>query len=91
MIALNQMFRTLQIAVINGVWNIYRSTMSQGGGTPSAGNATILHAGKVFIQRDYSDGTSVKFHTRLPPELEGMVGNQILFLRMIANSLSLAD
>lgn len=28
---------------------------------------------KVFIQRDYSDGTSVKFQTRFPPELEGRV------------------
>lgn len=28
---------------------------------------------KVFIQRDYSDGTGVKFQTRFPPELEGRV------------------
>lgn len=28
---------------------------------------------KIFIQRDYSDGTSVKFQTRFPPELEGRV------------------
>lgn len=28
---------------------------------------------KVFVQRDYSDGTSVKFQTRFPPELEGRV------------------
>lgn len=77
MIAFNQMFRTLQITVIDEIWNLYRSTMSQGGGTPSAGNPTILHAGKVFIQRDYSDGTSVKFHTRLPPELEGMIERHV--------------
>ena len=47
--------------------------MSQsGGGTPSA-----LHTGfnKVFIQRDYSEGTAVKFHTRLPSELEGLVSH----------------
>lgn len=47
--------------------------MSQGGaGTP--GTTTALQGGnKVFIQRDYSEGTSVKFHTRLPSELEGLV------------------
>lgn len=28
---------------------------------------------KVFIQRDYSEGTMVKFQTRFPPELEGRV------------------
>lgn len=31
---------------------------------------------KVFIQRDYSDGTSVKFQTRFPPELEGRIERQ---------------
>lgn len=28
---------------------------------------------KIFIQRDYSEGTMVKFQTRFPPELEGRV------------------
>lgn len=28
---------------------------------------------KIFVQRDYSDGTSVKFQTRFPSELEGRV------------------
>ncbi|XP_070539887.1 golgin subfamily A member 7-like [Ptychodera flava] len=28
---------------------------------------------KVFIQRDYSDGTGVKFQTRFPQELEGKI------------------
>ena len=28
---------------------------------------------KVFIQRDYSEGTSVKFQTKFPFELEGRV------------------
>lgn len=28
---------------------------------------------KVFIQRDYSEGTVVKFQTRFPSELEGRV------------------
>lgn len=30
---------------------------------------------KVFVQRDYSDGTSVKFQTRFPAELEGRVSS----------------
>lgn len=28
---------------------------------------------KVFIPRDYSDGISVRFETKLPPELVGKV------------------
>jgi hypothetical protein len=28
---------------------------------------------KVFIQRDYSEGTVVKFQTRFPQELDGRV------------------
>lgn len=84
MIALNQMHRALQSEAIYTVIRYFRETMSQGGGggTPAGGNPTALipqGAGggvvfsKVFIQRDYSEGTSVKFHTRLPTELEGMV------------------
>lgn len=30
---------------------------------------------KVFVQRDYSEGTIVKFQTRFPSELEGKVRN----------------
>lgn len=30
---------------------------------------------KVFVQRDYSEGTLVKFQTRFPTELEDRVGN----------------
>lgn len=47
--------------------------MSQGAG--NAGTPSALQNGfnKVFIQRDYSEGTAVKFHTRLPSELEGLV------------------
>ncbi|KAH8293803.1 hypothetical protein KR054_004769 [Drosophila jambulina] len=64
--------------------------MSQGGGggsgTPAGGNPTALQGGgvvfsKVFIQRDYSEGTSVKFHTRLPAELDGMVSINKYFLK----------
>lgn len=35
---------------------------------------------KIFIQRDYSDGTSVKFQTRFPPELEGRVSVPIILI-----------
>ncbi|XP_002013512.2 golgin subfamily A member 7 [Drosophila miranda] len=58
--------------------------MSQGGGTPAGSNAAALQAAgggvvfsKVFIQRDYSVGTSVKFHTRLPTELEGIIERHV--------------
>lgn len=81
MIALNQMHRALQSEAINAIVRLFSDNMSQGGGTtPAGGNPTALQAtgggvvfSKVFIQRDYSEGTSVKFHTRLPAELEGMV------------------
>lgn len=33
---------------------------------------------KVFVQRDYSEGTAVKFHTRLPSELDGLVCAKIV-------------
>ncbi|KAK9890611.1 hypothetical protein WA026_011974 [Henosepilachna vigintioctopunctata] len=32
---------------------------------------------KVFIQRDYSEGTLVKFQTRFPQELEGRLEKQV--------------
>ncbi|KAJ1525330.1 hypothetical protein ONE63_010151 [Megalurothrips usitatus] len=31
---------------------------------------------KVFVQRDYSDGTMIKFQTRFPPELEDKIERQ---------------
>ncbi|XP_077286472.1 golgin subfamily A member 7 [Arctopsyche grandis] len=56
---------------------------SRGGAPPSPGGTTAVsglglgptHPGclKVFVQRDYSDGTSVKFQTRFPQELEGRI------------------
>lgn len=33
-------------------------------------------ANKVFIQRDYSEGTTCKFQTKFPSELESRVGEQ---------------
>lgn len=41
--------------------------------TTPATTALQSNCTKVFIQRDYSEGTAVKFHTRLPTELEGHV------------------
>uniref|UniRef100_A0A1B0GK53 Ras modification protein ERF4 n=2 Tax=Lutzomyia longipalpis TaxID=7200 RepID=A0A1B0GK53_LUTLO len=38
-------------------------------GTPALANNYM----KVFVQRDYSDGTAVKFQTRFPTELESRV------------------
>ena len=32
---------------------------------------------QVFVQRDYSEGIDVKFHTRLPSELEGKIERQV--------------
>lgn len=32
-------------------------------------------ATKVFVQRDYSDGTTCQFQTKFPPELESRVGS----------------
>lgn len=34
-------------------------------------------ANKVFVQRDYSEGTSVKFQSKFPHELEGMVERHV--------------
>uniref|UniRef100_A0A0K8TLR5 Ras modification protein ERF4 n=1 Tax=Tabanus bromius TaxID=304241 RepID=A0A0K8TLR5_TABBR len=45
-------------------------------GTPGT-TALQSNCTKVFIQRDYSEGTSVKFHTRLPTELEGHIERHV--------------
>lgn len=37
---------------------------------------------KVFVQRDYSEGTLVKFQTRFPTELEDRVGNRRKFVEI---------
>lgn len=44
-----------------------------------AGETTISHANcrKVFVQRDYSEGSGVRFATRFPVELEGKIDKQI--------------
>jgi len=34
---------------------------------------------KIFLQRDYSDGTAVRFQTKFPQELEGKVLVYLLF------------
>lgn len=37
---------------------------------------------KVFVQRDYSEGTLVKFQTRFPQELEGRVSKKVIFSKV---------
>lgn len=32
---------------------------------------------KVFIQRDYTDGTNVRFQTKFPTELEGLIDRHL--------------
>ena len=32
---------------------------------------------KVFVQRDFSEGTGVRFSTRFPAELEGKIDRQL--------------
>lgn len=45
---------------------------------------------KVFIQRDYSEGTLVKFQTRRPPELEDkVVSISTAFLQLITSLLKI--
>lgn len=50
-------------------------------------NNTNSNSSKVFIQRDYSDGTTVKFHTRLPIELEGLVSHFTLCISTSIDTL----
>jgi len=42
---------------------------------------------KVFVQRDYSEGTLVKFQTRFPTELEERVGNRREFVEIQSDLL----
>jgi len=47
--------------------------------TVSQGNIRISQANcrKVFIARDYSDGSGVRFQPRFPVELEGKIDRQL--------------
>ncbi|XP_018312533.1 golgin subfamily A member 7 isoform X3 [Mycetomoellerius zeteki] len=49
--------------------------MSAGRG--QAGGGPPQNCEKVFIQRDYSEGTMVKFQTRFPTELESRLDRQL--------------
>ena len=51
---------------------------SQPGSAASAPKATINLANckKLYVQRDYSEGTAVRFQTRFPAELEGKIERQ---------------
>lgn len=58
----------LGCSVVDGSKN---HTMSDGiRGAPSSG------CRKVFVQRDYSEGTNVKFQTKFPQKLEGLIDRQ---------------
>lgn len=37
-------------------------------------------ANKVFIQRDYSEGTTCKFHTKFPSELDSRVRGHMSYV-----------
>jgi len=50
--------------------------MSAGRG--QAGGGPPQNCQKVFIQRDYSEGTMVKFQTRFPTELESRVSITVI-------------
>lgn len=52
--------------------------MSAGRG--QAGGGPPPSCQKIFIQRDYSEGTVVKFQTQFPPELESRVCIQKIYL-----------
>lgn len=47
-----------------------------GPNTPGSQQTPTQQGIKIFIQRDYSEGTSVKFQTRFPSELEDRVERQ---------------
>ncbi len=42
---------------------------------------------KLFIQRDYSEGTAVKFQERFPSELDGRVNNICFYLNCFTINL----
>lgn len=55
------------------------STLTMGtAGAPGSAVKTISTANcrKVFVQRDYSEGTNVKFQTRFPPELQDKIDRE---------------
>ena len=41
-------------------------------------SSRITHCSKVFLYRDYSEGTAVRFVNKFPPELEGKVSHKVL-------------
>lgn len=60
----------------------------------SARGAPCPPTQKVFIQRDYSEGTLVKFQTKFPSELEGKVKRSaslvFLFLKLFLTNIAFA-
>ena len=61
--------------------SVHRGNRGGGGGPgpdsqqPQPQTTTISHANcrKVFIQRDYSEGSGVRFQTRFPVELQDKI------------------
>ena len=63
--------------LLNLVWHFQPSNGSGDMVPPRVGQTQLCM--KVFVQRDYSDGTMVKFQTTFPSELEGKVSSVILY------------
>lgn len=51
-----------------------------GPNTPGSQQTSPQQGIKIFIQRDYAEGTAVKFQNRFPPELEDRVRESDLFI-----------
>lgn len=56
------------------------TTLNNGSRTGETEQMAPAQCLKVFIQRDYSEGTIVKFQTRFPSELEGRVSANITYI-----------
>lgn len=54
-----------------------------GPNTPGSQQTPTQQGIKIFIQRDYSEGTAVKFQTRFPPELEDRVSRMTVKVYLV--------
>ncbi len=52
------------------------SAMTAPSSSSAAPTINFSNCKKVFVQRDYSEGTGVRFQTRFPAELEGRIERQ---------------
>lgn len=60
-----------------------------GPNTPGSQQTPTQQGIKIFIQRDYSEGTAVKFQTRFPPELENRVSEMFISVTRLGLTLCL--